>query len=127
MSDGRNRQLNLPPTFLANETQAESVRPKCTQGDQAHELAAELFDEALTEARLSTAEVAYLFGVSESLVRRMRSKDARERVSLTQLLKLPARFHLELHRAMNRRFGFGRQLLRRLLDDLSDLALVLER
>jgi hypothetical protein len=116
-------QLSFGPTSLANGTQPEAVLPKCTQRDDAHEIAAVLFDESLTAARIETAEAAYLLGISESLVRRMRSKDARERVSFAQLLKLPPSFHLELHRAMNRRFGFGRQLLARVLDDLGALAL----
>lgn len=121
------RQLNLPPTLLAKGTQDAPVRPKCTQGpDESGQLAAILFDEALTAAGISTAEAAFLFGISESVVRRMRSRDARERVSFAQILRLPPSFHFALHRAMNRRFGFGRQLLRRLLDDVADLALVHE-
>lgn len=103
----------------ANQTQSETTLPKETHDAQS--LAAELFDEALREARIETGEVAYLLGISESLVRRMRSKDARERVSFVQMLRLPPTFHIELHRAMNRRFGFGRAALRRLLDAVGDL------
>jgi hypothetical protein len=127
-SDG---QLNLPPAPLANRTQPDAVRPNHTRDawdpTQAHAVAAELFDEALTAAKLTSQEAAYLLSVSESLVRRMRSPNARERVSFTQMLRLPPAFHVELHRAMNRRFGFGRQALARLLDAVGDLALVLER
>ena len=119
-------QLNLPPMLRANGTQSEPVRPKCTQDPDPDRLASEIFDEALAEAKVTTAEVAFLFGVSESVVRRMRSKDARERVSFGQMLRLPLRFHVELHRAMNRRFGLGRFALQRLLDAAGDLAVAVE-
>jgi hypothetical protein len=128
-------QLNLPPGLLPKETRTTGTRVNHTQNDalrpeRTHEeidadsMASELFDEALTAARITTAEVAYLFGCSESVVRRMRSKDARERVSFAQLLRLPPAFHIELHRVMNRRFGFGRAALLRLLDAVGDLASV---
>lgn len=120
------RQLSLPPTLLEKQTQREPLLPKCTQPDDAHVLAAELFDAALTGAKLTSGEVAYLLGISESLVRRMRSKDARERASFVQMLRLPPAFHLELHRAMNRRFGFGRAALVQLLEAAGALALVVE-
>lgn len=127
-------QLNLPPTGLPNREQGTTVRakqepppPAVPPIGEAEAAAARLFDEVLTAAQLSSQEVAHLLGVSESLVRKMRSPNARERVSLSHLLQLPLGFHLEFHRALNRRSGLGRQLLRRLLDDLSDLAVVLER
>jgi hypothetical protein len=114
--------LTATPDAVArgNETPGADARPNRTQS---HELAAVLFDEALKAAHIETGEAAYLLGVSESLVRRMRSKDARERVSFVQLLCLPPAFHLELHRAMNRHYGFGRHLLARVLEDLGALAL----
>lgn len=87
-------------------------------------LSAQLFDEALREAKLTSQEVAHLLRVSESLVNRMRSPNYREGVSLRQMLRLPPAFHLELHRAMNRRFGFGRAMLRELLETLGCLAMV---
>lgn len=116
----RDPQLNLPPSLLANETHEPATRPNSTQDADA--TASELFDEALKAARIETAEVAYLLGVSESVVRRMRSKDSRERVSFAQLLRLPPSFHWHLHKAMNRRFGFGQQALRDLLDTLGLIA-----
>ena len=63
--------------LLAKQTQHEPVRPNCPQADEAQALAAELFDAALTAAQITTAETAYLFKVSESLVRRMRTGDRR--------------------------------------------------
>jgi hypothetical protein len=104
----------------------QEQQPEVSPSD-ADALAAMFFDEALTAAKITNQEAGFLIGVTESMVRKMRSTQNRERVSFTQLLRLPPKFHLELHRAMNRRFGFGRQLLGRLLDDMSDLALVIER
>lgn len=121
-----NSQLNLPPMPLVNQTQDEAVRPKYTQGDDPRAIAAEVFDSALTAANISTADVASRFRVSESLVRRMRSRDARECVSNVQMLLLPPSFHVEYFRAMNKRFGLGRALLNRLMDAAADLALVVE-
>lgn len=126
-------QLNLPPTGLPNREQGSGLLSKSEQGPdvppvgEADAAAARLFDEVLTAAKLSSQEVAHLLGVSESLVRKMRSPNARERVALSHLLQLPLSFHLEFHRAMNRRSGLGRQLLRGVLDALGDLAVVLER
>lgn len=124
MSRRNQSQLNLPPSLLANGTSAEAVLPKCTPPgiDAARELAAMLFDEALTTARITTSEVAYLFDVSESLVRRMRSRDARERASLVQMLLLPPAFHIAMQRAMNKRFGLGKAALLDLLDAVGRLA-----
>lgn len=132
-----NSQLNLPPLPVVKETQQDSPRAnhtpanvsraKGTQQPDADEMSAELFDTALTAASVTTAEAAFLLGISESLVRRMRSKDSRERVSFAQLLRLPPAFHLELHRAMNARYGYGRQALLDALDALGRIALVMER
>lgn len=132
----KDSQLNLPPVevrgseqdrpaFRKSEQDAATFRT--TEQDDVDGLAASLFDEALTAAALTNKEVAHLLGVSVSLVEKMRSTEARGCPSFVQMLRLPPAFHLELHRAMNRRFGFGRQLLRRILDDLSDLAVVTER
>jgi DNA-binding transcriptional regulator LsrR (DeoR family) len=115
-----NHQLNLPPLPLANGTQPESVRPDSTQ--EADALASVLFDQSLTRAQLTTADVAYQLKISESLVRRLRSADARERVSFAQILSLPPSFLLELTKALNARFGFGRAALLDLLDAAGRLA-----
>lgn len=125
-SSQSDRQLNLRSYVRVNRTAEDALRPKQTHGDDPDALSAAFFDEALTNARLSTPDVAHLLGVSESLVRRMRSKDARERVSFAQMLRLPPRFHVELHRVMNRRYGFGRAALAQLLEAAGVLALGLE-
>jgi hypothetical protein len=117
-SDG---QLGLPPTLLPNDSQRASVRTNCSQEPET--LSAHLLDRALHDAEISSYEVSQLVGVSESLVNRWRSPHHRECPSFVQLLKLPSAFHFELHRAMNRHYGFGRQLLARAIEDLGALAL----
>lgn len=117
-----NHQLSLGPLPLADRTRDEAVRPKCTQREEASAIAAELFDRALTLAGVTTAEVAYILDVSESLVRRWRSKDARERISFVQLLMLPRKFHTALKKEWNKRDGSSREALLRLLDAAGDLA-----
>jgi hypothetical protein len=133
-----NTQLNLPPAEVLNSEQHSTAFRKSEHDEAAFRipeqavdassvLAAELFDAACTDAKLTSKEVAHLMGISESLVQKMRSTESRGCPSFAQLLKLPPSFHLALHRSMNRRFGFGRQLLARLLDDIGDLALAVER
>jgi hypothetical protein len=112
------------PMLRANETQSSSPRPEWTTDPD--QLASMMFDRAIENAHLTTAEVAYLFGVSESVVRRMRSKDARERVAFGQLLRLPPVFHIELSKLLNEHFGFRRAALLRLLDAVGDLAVAVE-
>jgi hypothetical protein len=116
-----NGQLSLPPTLLTNHSQQESVRTTCSQEPEV--LSAQLLDAALKDAHITSYEVGQLVGVSESLVTRWRSPHHRECPSFVQLLKLPPSFHFELHRAMNRHYGFGRQLLARVLEDLGAVAL----
>lgn len=89
-------------------------------------LAATLLDEAIERAGLTNKEVAHLCGVSVSLVEKWRSTEARGCPSFVQMLLLPPAFHLELHRAMNRTFGFGRAALVQLLDAAGSLAVLTE-
>jgi transcriptional regulator with XRE-family HTH domain len=135
-------QLNLPPALLTNSSQEQDARTNSSRepaartncSEEAERLAALFFDEGLREAKdlagapapISSKEVASLLGVSESMVNRWRSTNYREGPSFTQMLRLPLSFHLALHRAMNRRFGFGRHALRRVLDAVGDLALAIE-
>jgi hypothetical protein len=129
-------QLNLPATEVrTSERDRASLRNSEHEPDRfgqpereaAQTLAAQLFDEALTAARLTNKEVAHLLDISESLVQKMRSLESRGCPSFAQMLRLPPAFHLELHRAMNRRFGFGRAAIARLLEAVGDLALVVDR
>jgi len=91
---------------------------------QSSELAARWFDEALTRAGLESKEVAHLLGVSVSLVDKWRSTNEQRCPSFVQMLCLPPRFHFELHRVMNRHFGFGRAALARVIEAAGDLAAV---
>jgi hypothetical protein len=113
-------QLSFGPAEVANSSQQEVVRTICTQ--QPEVLSAQLLNDALEAAHITSYEVGQLVGVSESLVNRWRSPNHRECPSFVQLLKLPPSFHFQLHRAMNRHYGFGRQLLARVLDDLGAVA-----
>lgn len=108
------------PAFRNSEHEIEAL-------GKSEQLAATFLGEAIEHAGLTNKEVAHLCGVSVSLVEKWRSIEARGCPSFVQMLLLPPAFHLELHRAMNRRFGFGAQILARLLNDVSDLALVVER
>lgn len=131
MSSRSHLQLNLPPTEVrSSEHPSAAFRKsehagKPDQNDTA-ELAAALFDEALTRAQLTNKDVAHLLGVSVSMVEKMRSTEARGCPSFAQMLRLPPAFHIEMHRAMNRRFGFGRRALLDLMEAAGTLALVNE-
>jgi hypothetical protein len=118
--------IQSAPMLRANETQRSEARPDRTPQDVADALASEMFDAALTAANISTSEVAYLLGISESVVRRMRSKDARERVSFGQMLRLPIEFHVELNKLLDQRYGFGRAAMGRIFSDLGIAAVSLE-
>ena len=114
---------------LRSSEQGSGAFRKSEQADEspAEQLAAELLDQALIDCGLSNKEVAHLCGVSVSLVEKWRSAEQRGAPSFVQLLLLPPSFHLALHRAMNRRFGFGRAALAQLLEAAGDLALAVER
>lgn len=128
-------QLNLPPTELRTSERDSAVFRNSEDGPErfrkaehdGYIISAALIDDTMTRARLTNQEVAYVVGVSESLVQKWRSADARACPSFAQLLRLPPTFHLELLKTMNGRFGFGRALLRAALDALADVALVMER
>jgi hypothetical protein len=130
-SSRSNDQLNLPPSLLTNVSHSAELRNKVSQDqeltpDQAEILTAQLFDGALTLAKISSKEVAILLGVGTPLVSKWRSPEYREQPSFAQMLRLPVTFHIALHREMNRRFGFGRAAIKRLLDAVGDLMAVSE-
>lgn len=107
------------PAFRNMESPLEAFRiPEPLDADAAALVASELFDAACTQSGLITKEIAALCGVSESLVWKWRSSEARVCPSFAQLLMLPFRFHLSLIRAWNKRFGFARALLSRVVNDL---------
>lgn len=111
---------------LENCSQPDVARTKDSRPDAATILASELFDAAITDARLTSGEVSHLLGISESLVNRMRSPNYREGVSLVQMLKLPIEFHWQLHKVMSRRLGLRRRAVAELLDAVGSIALVTE-
>lgn len=133
-----NAQLNLPPT----EVQKSEVRPAAFRKSEDHatafqkseddgyRTASELFDASMSaleaSGRLTNKEVAHLCGVSVSLVEKWRQRDSRSCPSFAQMLRLPASFHIELHRAMNRRYGFGKAALASLLEAAGALAVFCE-
>lgn len=119
-----NGQLNLSPMEVRKSERDEPAFRKSEHEAQA----ARFFDIACMAAHLESKEIAFLCGdISVSLVDKWRSPESRGCPSFAQLLMLPARFHIELHRAMNAKFGFGRQALRDLLEAAGTLALVTER
>jgi hypothetical protein len=105
--------------FRRSEQDSDALR-------ESEQLAAEILDAAFIAACINNKEIADLCRVSVSLVEKWRSRDARGCPSLVQLLCLPTRFHIELHRAMNRRLGLGRAALAHALEALGALALVVE-
>lgn len=143
MASRANVQLNLPPTEVRRSEPREpsfrepepssagrasfrnSEQNEAALGNSEH-IAADVLNTAFQNARLDNKEIAHLCGVSVSLVEKWRSTEARGCPSFAQLLMLPPAFHIELHRALNKRFGFGRAALNRLTDAMADLALVVE-
>lgn len=123
MAAPHKHQLNLPPTPLQSLSQDADSRKKVSQADID---AAQLLDAALEAAGISSKEVSILAGVSESLVSRWRSGNYTEAPSFAQMLLMPPSFHIALHRQMNRKFGFGRAALARLLGAVEDLAMCVE-
>ena len=125
-----NSQMPLPPMELRGSERPGPSFRNSEQHDQAcgksEQIAADVLNAAFQNARLDNKEIAHLCGVSVSLVEKWRSTEARGCPSFAQLLMLPASFHIELHRALNKRFGFGRAALNRLTDAMADLALVVE-
>lgn len=121
-----NGQRSLPPMELRdserpqpsfrNSEQAEAALSESEQG------AARIFDQAVEAAGLTNKDVAHLCGVSVSLVEKWRSTEQRGAPSFVQMLMLPPSFHWHLHRALNRRFGFGKAALSQVLEGLGMLA-----
>ena len=124
-------QLSLGPLELrGSEPQGSTFRssePNSEALGSSEQLAAELLHAAFKRAGLDNKDIAHLCGVSQSLVEKWRSTEARGCPSFVQMLCLPPSFHISLHREMNARFGFGRAALARLIGAAEDLALVMEK
>lgn len=123
----RNVQLGLPPMEVEKSEGHDPIL-RNSQDDH-YTVSAQLIDAAMKDPRcgVTNKDVAFLAGVSESLVQKWRTPDARTCPSFVQLLRQTPAFHLSLHRAMNRRYGFGRIVLADLLEAVGSLALVVER
>jgi hypothetical protein len=117
-------QLALPPMHLPNGARSAAMLPNQEQpsevpaireqltADEADDLASQLVSDAIDAARLTNADVAFVLGISESLVRKMRSPNTRERMSHGQILKLgfhSPRFYVELTLATDARTGWLRR------------------
>lgn len=124
-------QLTFGPAEVRNSEDAipafRNSEDDSTPAGSVHEISASLFDDACKGARLTNKEIAFLWTCSVSNVEKMRLPGTRTCPSLVQLLLLPPRFHYEFHKAMNKRYGYGRAALRELLESIGTLALVVER
>jgi len=92
--------------------------------EEAVALASMLFDAALTGSSIQTGEVAYLFGVSESLIWKMRSVNETQCPSFAQLLLLPPAFHIALIQELDKHYGLGRAMLARVQQAVGTLSLL---
>lgn len=124
-------QLNLPPSLLANQTLREDVRPEDTHPvDDPQAKAARVLNAAFKDSGRSSAEAAFCLKVSESLVNRWRSPDARESISSLQLFKLYRDlgpwFTYQYHVANHRENKLAKVALREAVQSLSLLAVGLE-
>lgn len=131
MKSRHQSQLSLGPLQLRDsEQRADSFRIS-EQDDEAfgkaERASAEILNEAFEGAALDNKEIAHLCGVSVSLVEKWRSAEARGCPSFVQMLRLPFSFHWHLHKALNRRFGFGKHALAQLLEAAGMLAVGMER
>lgn len=134
-SSAQQNQLNLPPSLLLNHAAAPNSGALAAPAvsllpNQAHltigeaeALSSQLVDAALTVARISNGEAAFALGIKdESLIRKMRSPQNRERMSHAQMLVLGSvypRFYVELNAALDARTGWFRQFALELMQRAS--------
>lgn len=133
----RDSQLNLEPMEVRKPSDAEPSRRSASpaaperrnpsEPDALTIAASTLFDQALTDARITNAEAAHLMGISESLVNRMRSPNYRECVSLVQLLRCGPSVTWQFHRALHARNKFAQVALREAVQSLSLLAVGIDQ
>jgi transcriptional regulator with XRE-family HTH domain len=135
MARNNDHQLNFGPLPLRSSERdalrhAEQDRRE-EERRLAEQITADLLDGAITAAGLDNKEVAYVLGVSRSLVEKWRSKDQRGSPSFLQLWDLGTvhpPFAFELHRAINKRCSrLGLQALARIITDLGALAMAVSR
>lgn len=106
----------------ANQTQHEAVRPQGTQ-DDSQAKSARVLDAAFIHSGKRSDEAAFSLEISESLINRMRSPDARETISLKQICKLcldlGPRFAWEFHVAFHKEHALAKIALAETLQSLS--------
>lgn len=110
------------PTLPVRTSEQLKVPFRSSEQAQPDALAAELLNAAFDAAGLENKQIAGLCCVSVSLVEKWRSAESRGCPSFLQMLLLPPSFHVELHKAMNKHYGYGRQAVLDLLDAVGRLA-----
>lgn len=119
-------------TLLPNQEQAPTVltnQERLTQ-EEADDLSARLLNDAIEGARLTNGDIAFILGISESLVRKMRSPHTRERMSHAQMLRLGVArplFYIELTIATDAHTGWFRRFALQLQQQASALFAVAGR
>lgn len=108
-----------PEMLRAKDSRESDARTNDSEPDPLMQSASFLFDAALRDARVTSAEAAHLMGISESLVNRMRSPNYRECVSLVQLLRCGPQVTWRFHVALHHKQKFGQLALREALQALS--------
>lgn len=118
-------QLFTGPTLLPNGERQPSLLPISEQGASSlpnqeqglggldpRTYSANVLDEALMRAGVSTPQVAEDLAIGESMVRKMRSPNNREGLSFEQFLILVSRhprFYIEVNIAIDNRTGILRR------------------
>lgn len=129
-------QRSLPPMELrGSESNSPALRKSeshspavgSSEEDAGYALGARLFVAALNHPKygLSRDEVAFVVGVSRSLVDKWCDESFKSCPSQVQLLRLPVTFQLALRDAMDDHFGHRREALKRLVDVVGDVALAM--
>lgn len=108
-------QLNLPPCEVRNSDNGPTDRSV---------FASRVFHLSLVAAEMTNQEVAYVVGVSESLVQKWRSQNDRQVPSLAHLVQLPPRFWIEMWCLLNDRLGLRDAAVERVAAALADLKLL---
>jgi hypothetical protein len=116
----RDLRSSAPELPVRTKEQLRAAFPNSEQGAEplsaSERIAAELLDAAFNLSGLTSKEAGHLCGVSPSLVDKWRSSTQRGSPSFVQMLMLPISFQWQLHKSLNRHFGFGTTALRELLD-----------
>ena len=118
------RTSNQPDASVRKTHQgAESVGTANREAAEA--LAAQLFANALDDAKITRDEAAFLMGgISRSMVDQMCSPTVAKAPSLVQIVLLGPAFHIALIKQLDGHFGLGRVLLAQAQQALGTLAIL---